>query len=75
MKKYGRLDKIEQLELNDMSNELVAIDSLVQKLIEERTKYEKRKNNWYAKIRDKYDIPDDFDVFIEGSKVMGKKSE
>lgn len=62
--KYGELDKIEQLRLKDLGNRANTVSALFDRVVQEQTEYERKKDEWFAELRAKYNVPDNIDIFI-----------
>ena len=62
--KYGELDKIEQLRLKDLGNRANTVSALFDRIVQEQTEYERKKDEWFAELRAKYNVPDNIDIFI-----------
>lgn len=65
MKQFGKLTNLEQLEFNDLVNRNLAVQSLIQRLLIEETEYNKKREEWFDKIRRKYEIPDTASIALD----------
>lgn len=65
MKQFGKLTNLEQLEFNDLVNRNLAVQSLIQRLLIEETEYNKKIEEWFDKIRRKYEIPDTASIALD----------
>jgi len=65
MKNYGKLTTSEQLELTDFSNREMSIQNLLNRLINEQAEFHIKRNDWFNKIREKYRIPNEDDIYID----------
>ena len=68
--KYGKLSKHEQIELNDLTNRLLGVESLFQRLIREQGDLEEKREEWFSKMRKKYSIPDTEGIAIENNEII-----
>ncbi len=68
---YGTLTRHEQLELQDLANRELAIQSLMDRLIKEQMMFTEKRDVWFGKIREKYKIPNDVALVVdEQSKIQ-----
>lgn len=65
MKQFGKLTNLEQLEFNDLVNRNLAVQSLIQRLLIEEIEYNKKREEWFDKIRRKYEIPDTASIALD----------
>ena len=65
MKQFGQLTKHEQLELQDLSNRNYTIRSLIDRLMQEESAYNQKREEWFMKIRKKYNIPEEDSIYID----------
>lgn len=70
LQEYGELNTIESMELTTLSNKLLSIESLLQRLIIEQESYNIKREAWFIRIRDKYNIPYDVPIVIEDRKIL-----
>jgi len=64
-KEYGTLSRVENMELNTLASKLSAIESLVTRMILEQESYQIKRDQWFADLREKHDIPDDVAIVIK----------
>jgi hypothetical protein len=64
-KNYGKLDSFERLEMQDLINQSMALDFLLQKIIQEQKKYNIKREEWFRKVREKHFVPDDVSIRID----------
>jgi len=66
---YAKLTTTEKLEFNDLINRQIGIDSLMQRLISEESIATQKKEEWFSKIRKKYNIPENANIVVEDGVV------
>lgn len=67
---YGKLTKVELLEVESIGNRLIAIDNLIQRLLSEQEEYDMKKETTFAALRKKYDVPEGASIIIENGKIV-----
>ena len=65
MTNYGKLTLSEQLELKSLATRELSIQSLMQRILTEQEELDTKRNEWFNKIRDKYRIPDQEDIYVD----------
>ena len=65
MKNYGQLALSEQLELKDLANREMAIQNLISRLIQEQLEFDKKRDEWFQKIREKYRVNTEDVIYID----------
>jgi hypothetical protein len=61
---YGKLNKTEQMQLKDLSNRINSINILFDRLVQEQENFEKKKTEWFEKLREKYKVPNNVDIYV-----------
>jgi len=65
LEEYGKLNKVEQTELKDLAIKLLAIESIFRRIKVEQEEYWRKKEDFFARLREKHSIPTDTPIAIK----------